>query len=145
MFLCTNREFPFCVMRKVVEAAFNAAILYSCESCQAVDKLYTRAIKYLLGVRKTTPNDLCLVEIGISPLAAVVKQKQFNVSHKLINARTGDYQDPFMFTLHMAKTFNCLDILIMYQVILTILVPQSVYYTTEWPLQTGVNLKHIEL
>ena len=45
LFLCTDREFPFCVKRKVVENAFNAAILYSCESwidasCQAVDKLY---------------------------------------------------------------------------------------------------------
>ena len=110
-FLCTNREFSFCVKRKVVEAAFNAAILYSCESwidasCQAVDKLYIGAIKYLLGVRKTTANDLCLVEIGMSPLAAAVKQRQYNLLHKLINARTGDQQDPFMFALHMAKTFD---------------------------------------
>ena len=42
MCLCTNREFPFCIKGKVVEAAFNAAILYSCESwidanCQAED------------------------------------------------------------------------------------------------------------
>ena len=119
MFLCTNREFPFCVKRKVVEAAFNAAILYSCESwidasCQAVDKLYIGAIKYLLGVRKTTANDLCLVEIGMSPLAAVVKQRQYNLLHKLINDRTGDQQDPFMFALHIAKTFDpklsrCID------------------------------------
>ena len=119
MFLCTNREFPFCVKRKVVEAAFNAAILYSCESwidasCQAVDKLYIGAIKYLLGIRKTTANDLCLVEIGMSPLAAVVKQRQYNLLHKLINDRTGDQQDPFMFALHIAKTFDpklsrCID------------------------------------
>ena len=119
MFLCTNREFPFCVKRKVVEAAFDAAILYSCESwidasCQAVDKLYIGAIKYLLGVRKTTANDLCLVEIGMSPLAAVVKQRQYNLLHKLINARTGDQQDPFIFALHIAKTFDpklsrCID------------------------------------
>ena len=111
MFLCTNREFPFCVKRKVVEAAFNAAILCSCESsidasCQVVDKLYIGAIKYLLGVRKTTANDLCLVEIGMSPLAAVVKQRQYNLLHKLIDTRTGDQQDPFMFALHMAKTFD---------------------------------------
>ena len=44
MFLNTNRDFPFCVKRKVVEAAFNAAILYGCESwigvsCQVVEKL----------------------------------------------------------------------------------------------------------
>ena len=43
MFLNTNRDFPFCVKRKVVEAAFNSAILYGCESwiggnCQEVDK-----------------------------------------------------------------------------------------------------------
>ena len=44
MFLNTNKDFPFCVKRKVVEAAFNSAILYGCESwiggnCQEVDKL----------------------------------------------------------------------------------------------------------
>ena len=59
MFLNTNRDFPFCVKRKVVEAAFNSAILYGCEtwmdaSCQPVDKLYIGAIKYLLSVRRTT-------------------------------------------------------------------------------------------
>ena len=60
-------------------------------------------IKYLLGVRKTTANDMCLVEIGMSRLAADVKQRQFNLLHKLINATTGDQQDPFMLALHMAK------------------------------------------
>ena len=64
-FLMKNKDFPFCVKRKVVEAAFNAAILYGCESwlgasCQIMDKLYISAIKCLLGVRKTTANDLCL-------------------------------------------------------------------------------------
>ena len=49
---------------------------------------------------------ICLVEIGMSPSAAVVKQRQYNLLHKLINARTGDQQDPFMFALHMAKTFD---------------------------------------
>ena len=45
MFLNTNRDFPLCVKRKVVEAAFNSAILYGCQSwiggnCQEVDRLY---------------------------------------------------------------------------------------------------------
>ena len=53
MFLNTNKDMPFIAKRKVVEAAFNSAILYGCEcwldtGLQAMDKLYTGALKYLL-------------------------------------------------------------------------------------------------
>ena len=32
MFLNTNKDMPFIAKRKVAEAAFNAALLYGCES-----------------------------------------------------------------------------------------------------------------
>ena len=90
MFLNTNRYFPFYVKRKVVEAAFNFAIFYGCEywiggNCHEVEKLYICAIKYLLGVRKSTANDLCLIELGMLPLPAVVKQRQYNFQYKVIS------------------------------------------------------------
>ena len=111
MFLNTNRDFPFCVKRKVVEAAFNAAILYGCESwlgvsCQVVEKLYISAIKCLLGVRRTTANDLCLIELGMSPLPGLVRQRQYNFLNKAISERWGEQQDPLLFAVYLTRLFN---------------------------------------
>ena len=64
---------PFHIKRKVVESAFNVALLYGCESwlgctVKATEKLYIGAIKALLGVRASTCTDLGYVEIGMPPL-----------------------------------------------------------------------------
>ena len=119
MFLNTNRDFQFCVKRKVVEAAFNSAILYGCESwvggnCQEVDKLYICAIKYLLGVRKSTANDLCLIELGMSPLPAVVKERQYNFLYKAMNGGHIEREDPLTFAVSLTRLYNpklarCID------------------------------------
>ena len=131
MFLNTNRDFPSCVKRKFVEAAFNSANLYGCESwiggnCQEVDKLYVCvcacvracvcvcAIKYLLGVRKSTANDLCLIERGMSPLPAVVKQRQYNFLYKAMNGGHLEREDPLTFALSLTRMYNpklarCID------------------------------------
>ena len=65
----------------MVNAAFNAAIFYSCESwldvsCNVMNSLYIGAIKMLLGVRPTTANDMCLIELGLPPSQSFVKHKQ---------------------------------------------------------------------
>ncbi len=49
-------------------------------------------IKKLLGVRKTTRNNLCLLEIGCPPLHALVKAKQRAFFHKMWRERR-DMQD----------------------------------------------------
>ena len=77
IFVKSNPDMPFIVKRKVFDAAFNAAILYGCEtwigaSCQSVNTLYISAIKALLGVRPAVPNDLCLAEIGAPTLQSLV-------------------------------------------------------------------------
>ena len=64
MFLDTTKDMPFIAKRKVVEAAFNSALLYGCESWfggsyHAVNKLYMRAINCLLGVCSATTSDVC--------------------------------------------------------------------------------------
>ena len=63
MFLNTNKNTPLLAKRKVVEAGFNAVILYGCgslsdTSLHIMDKLHTSAVKCLLGVRLPTANDL---------------------------------------------------------------------------------------
>ena len=71
--MTVNKDIPFQAKRKVLEAAFNSAILYGCESwlkCSLapVKTLYLTAIEAVLGVRQSTPNDIALVEIGLPSL-----------------------------------------------------------------------------
>ena len=59
----TNYDAPFLVKKRVLEAAFMSSILYGCESwlnvsLKPVETMYLKAVKALLGVRITTPNNL---------------------------------------------------------------------------------------
>jgi hypothetical protein len=109
--LNTNRDFPFAVKRKVVEAAFNASILYGCESwlnvnCNIMNSLYLGAIKMLLGVRSTTTNDACLIEAGFPPLQSLIKEKQSRFFRKMLQQRSDMEDDPFMFVYELTCTGN---------------------------------------
>ena len=111
MFLKTNCDVPFTVKRKVVDAAYNAAILYSCESwlgasCIVMNTMYMGGIKALLGVRTTTENDLCLAELGQASRKAFVKQRQYTFLRKLLAERQNMNDDPFMFVLSLTRREN---------------------------------------
>lgn len=76
-FVDKNNDVPFWVKKKVFNSALMSSIVYGCESwlngdLKPVNKLYMWCIKKMLGVRKTTRNDLCLLEIGCPPLHALV-------------------------------------------------------------------------
>ena len=108
MFLKTNCDILFSVKRKVVDAAYNAAILYSCESwlgasCIVMNTIYMGGFKALLGVRITTANDLYLAELGQASLKAFVKQWQYNFFRKLLAERQNMNDDPFMFVLSLTR------------------------------------------
>ena len=80
-FCLKNNDVPFYVKRKVFHAAVMSSILYGCESWQdgnikPMEKLYNMCIKHLLGVRKNTTTSLCMVELGLPPLKALVAQRQ---------------------------------------------------------------------
>ena len=67
-FVAKNSDFPFWVKRKVLGAALMSTILYGCESwlgsgMNVTQSVYNTALKTLLGVRQTTPNDLVLLEL----------------------------------------------------------------------------------
>ena len=111
LFLNKNVDMPFFVKRKVVDAAFNAAILYGCESwidvnLKPVEKLYNSALRHLLGVRNTTSTDLLLVECGFPPLHALVKHKQQTFFNKMISERRHMSDDPLMFALDLTRVSN---------------------------------------
>ena len=100
---------PFIEKRKVVDAAFNSAILYGCESwlnvnLKCMDKIYIGAIKCLLSVCNTSPNELCLVEAGFPPLVAAVKDRQQRFFAKMYAERSDMHDDPLMFYLELTRT-----------------------------------------
>ena len=80
-FLNKNNDIPFIVKKRVFDAVLMSTILYGCESWLNADlrpvvKLYNWAIKLLLGVRKTTCNEICYLELGLPPLKDLVRNKQ---------------------------------------------------------------------
>ena len=80
-FLKKNNDIPFIVKKRIFDAALMSAILYGCESWLNADlrpvmKLYHLSLKQLLGVRGTTCNDLCYLELGYPPLKDLVRSKQ---------------------------------------------------------------------
>ncbi len=108
-FLSKNDDFPFHVKRKVLTSALMSAVLYGCESwfvkdVSAVNRLYIASVKALLGVRQTTPNDVCLCEIGYPPLNSWVKQRQRNFWETATEQRHGLDDDPLMFCLKLCTT-----------------------------------------
>ncbi|ELT96745.1 hypothetical protein CAPTEDRAFT_192630 [Capitella teleta] len=106
-FLSRNRDAPFLVKKKVFDAVFLTSILYSCESWfeTPVDKLqimFNSALKSLLGVRKTTPNILCLIECGYPPLKFYIKEQQRRYFCKIfVRSHNVDLDDPLIFALHL--------------------------------------------
>ena len=106
-FISKNPDFPFVVKRKVLSSALLAAILYGCESwllnnLSDVNKLYLAAIKTLLGVRQTTANEVCLVELGLPQLKFFIKDRQLRFFKSAMAKRQGSENDPLMFVLHLA-------------------------------------------
>ena len=64
------------------------------------------ALKCVLGVRKTTANEICLVEMGVPPLQASVKQGQHDFFVKMNPERNGAIDDPYHFAMDLTRTYN---------------------------------------
>ena len=99
-FVTKNSNYPFWIKKKVLDSALLSALTYGCESwmsenLQPMQSSYMAAIKTLLGVRKTTTNDLCLIEAGYPTLKGFVKENQVNFFSMLIEDRRGYDDDPF--------------------------------------------------
>ena len=56
---------------------------------KAIGRLYMSLVKSLLGVRISTPNDLCLIELGYPTVKGRIQQAQSRFSRKIIREREG--------------------------------------------------------
>ena len=106
-----NNDVPFNVKKKVFNAAVMSSILYGCESwlngnIKPMEKLYNMCIKHLLGVRKNTTTNLCLVELGLPPLKALIKQKQKIFFSSMQDDRRNMLDDPFWYAFHLTTSTN---------------------------------------
>jgi len=112
IFLETNKNAPFKVKKTVVEACFNASFLYGCEAWLGVKpsprmkSMYMKAIKMLLGVRQSTPNETCLIEAGYPSLETLIRQRQRRFFERMVAERKDMTDDPLMFALKVTEQDN---------------------------------------
>ena len=90
-FIKKNINAPFYVKRQVFRACILSTLLYSCEVwCtngvdKSIRKIYLSCIRALLGVRISTDIDLCLHEIMMPSIEALVHDIQRKYFAKIIN------------------------------------------------------------
>ena len=107
-FINRNNDVPFVVKKRVFEAALMSSLVYGCESWLGADlkpmiKLYNWCIKRLLGVRKSTCNDVCYVEAGYPPLQDLVRNKQHKFIRTMWQERSSYTDDPLTFVIALVR------------------------------------------
>ena len=76
---------------------------------RSVESFYMKAVKallllLLLGVRITTPTNLCLIEAGIQPIKGIVKNRQKKFLNNIMSSRAHlDEEDPLMHILKRTR------------------------------------------
>ena len=90
--------------KRIFDAALMSAILYGCESwlnadLRPVTKLYNLCIKQLFGVRTTTCNDLCYVELCYPLLKDLVLSRKRKFFKKMWQKRVSMNDDPLIFAI----------------------------------------------
>ena len=76
---------PFKYKKLVFEAAVTASLLYSAESwftdsIKPIEQQYNQLVRCLLGVRRNTSIDLCLIESGITPIRHVLTNQRASLN-----------------------------------------------------------------
>ena len=89
-FIDRNADLPFFMTKRVAECCIFSTLLYGSESwlCSTygkLDALYMCVIKTMLGVRKTTCSDVCLVESGFLPLTDEIKVRRTKLFQEKCN------------------------------------------------------------
>ena len=108
-FITTNVDFPFWIKQKVFHAALLSTILYSSEawlgnSARNAQTAYYSVVKTLRGVRVTTANELCLMELGIPSVVTRVRDAQKKFLDKLLKERQTYEDDLFMKVSRLCST-----------------------------------------
>ncbi|CAL4234322.1 unnamed protein product [Meganyctiphanes norvegica] len=108
-FCLKNKDTPFYVKKKVFYAAVMSSLMYGCESLldgniKPMEKLCNMCIKHLLFVRKNTTTSLCLVELDLPTLKALVTQRQRKFFKTIWAERENMIDDPISHAIRLVKT-----------------------------------------
>ena len=110
-FINRNNDVPFVIKKKIFNAALMSSMLYACESwlncnIKPIEKQYKWCIKQLLGVRKTTNNDACMVELGIPPLRALIRSKPGKFFKEMWLERNTMDDDPLIHAMRIVLNYD---------------------------------------
>ena len=110
-FIRKNNDIPFIVKKRVFDAALTSSLLYGCESwftadLKPVNKLYNWCLKEMLGVRKTTCNDICYIESGYPTLQHLIRYRQHKFFNNIWHERSNLNDDPLAFVIKTVKETN---------------------------------------
>ena len=102
-FLRNNKLAPTAVKLRVLQACVTPALLHNCEAFgdampEELESLYFTLIKVALGVRKSTANDLVLIESGLLNIKAVIQSRQYNFYQKYMSNLKPDSARQSVFT-----------------------------------------------
>ena len=91
-FLRENYNAPLSVKEAVLEAGVTSAVLHNCESwgdanLDALEALYKKALKYMLGVRKTVCNEFAYIELAKPTLKSFVLKRQYKFYKNCVQDR----------------------------------------------------------
>ena len=100
-FISKNSDLPFLIKKRVMGAALFSSILYGHvswigSSAIVAQVVYHNIIKILLGVRITTSNDSCLMELNYPSLSARIKASQQRFLGNILKDRHDMADDPFI-------------------------------------------------
>ena len=105
-FLKKNHNMPFILKRKVAEACVLSALIYGTETWltdnfKQLNILYGRIIRALLGVKHSTPIDLCLIDADINPLKNIIMDRRRTFMVNKVPILTLD--DPLGYCLNLTR------------------------------------------
>ena len=94
-FMKKNTSMHFHLKQKVIDVAVTSPLLYGCEgspsgNIKSVNQQYTNCVKLLLGVRKTTPHTLYLLELDLPELLSTVHKRQGTSLRNFLAKSSGD-------------------------------------------------------
>ena len=86
-FITQNRNAPLEVKEKVLDACVVSTILNNCETwgnanLKNLELKYRKALKYLLGIRKSTCNEFPYIELGKPSITSLVYKRQLKFFRK---------------------------------------------------------------
>ena len=90
-FISKNYDAPFSVKKLVWRSALLSSIMFSCETwltnnLKPIEKIYNETLKNLLGVRRSTCNDIVYIETGLPDAKNFIRDRQNKFFRKLYDS-----------------------------------------------------------